>query len=137
MIASSGAGPCPCGGVPEGVSLDSCCGPFLAGEVWPATPEQLMRSRYTAYAVGGRDHLFRTWHPATRPSEVEVDGSLRWTGLDVVSVSGDDVQGTIEFAAHWTSGEGRLRQRGAVRERSTFTRRAGRWMYRDGVDLAT
>lgn len=94
-----------------------------------------MRSRYTAYAVGDGDHLFRTWHPATRSGEVEVDGSLRWTGLDVVSVGGDDDEGTVEFAAHWTSGEAGLRQRGAVRERSTFTRRAGRWVYRDGVDL--
>lgn len=96
-----------------------------------------MRSRYTAYAVGDGDHVFRTWHPATRPADVELDASLAWTGLDVLSAEGDDVEGTVEFAAHWTSGEGRLRQRGAVRERSTFTRRAGRWMYRDGIDLGT
>lgn len=92
-----------------------------------------MRSRYTAYAVGDSDHVFRTWHPATRPAEVEVDAGIRWTGLDVVAVSGGDDEGTVEFAAHWTSGEGGSRQRGAVRERSTFTRRAGRWFYRDGA----
>lgn len=92
-----------------------------------------MRSRYTAYALGDTDHLFRTWHPATRPTDVEADPSLTWTGLDVVSVSGDDDEGVVEFAAHWSSGEGSSRQRGAVRERSTFTRRAGRWLYRDGV----
>lgn len=96
-----------------------------------------MRSRYTAYAVGDRDHLYRTWHPATRPAEVDVQGSLVWTGLDVLAAGGDDDEGTVVFAAHWTSGEGRLRQRGAVRERSTFTRRAGRWMYRDGVEPPT
>ena len=97
-----------------------------------------MRSRYTAYAVGDRDHLFRTWHPATRPADVDVDvdSTLVWTGLDVLSTGGDEVEGTVEFAAHWTSGEGRLRQRGAVRERSTFARRAGRWTYRDGADLS-
>ena len=135
MIGAPDPGRCPCGGVPDGAALPACCGPFLAGEAWPPTPEALMRSRYTAYALGERDHLFRTWHPATRPRDVEVDGSLVWTGLDVLSVNGDEVEGTVEFAAHWTSGEGRLRQRGAVRERSTFTRRAGRWMYRDGRDV--
>ena len=92
-----------------------------------------MRSRYTAYTVGDGDHLFRTWHPATRPTDVSPDGSLEWTRLEVLSVSGDDTQGIVEFAAHWRSGEGRTRQTGAMRERSTFVRRAGRWFYRDGV----
>lgn len=96
-----------------------------------------MRSRYTAYATGDTDHLFRTWHPATRPGDVEADPGLRWTGLDVIAVSGDEDEGVVEFAAHWSSGKGAVRQEGAVRERSTFTRRAGRWVYRDGVPLSS
>ncbi|GGB68386.1 YchJ family protein [Knoellia flava] len=127
------SGPCPCGGVPEGVPLSACCGPYLAGESWPPTPEAVMRSRYTAYVVRDEDHLFRTWHPTTRPAEVEVDPSLTWTGLDVLEAGGNDDEGIVEFAAHWTSGEGAVRQRGAVRERSRFTRRAGRWFYLDAV----
>jgi SEC-C motif-containing protein len=94
-----------------------------------------MRSRYTAYAVGSPDHVFRTWHPATRPAQVDLDGSVEWVGLRVLAVAGDDVEGVVEFAAHWRSGEGRSRQHGAMRERSTFGRRAGRWFYRDGVAL--
>ena len=133
MIGGLAGGPCPCGGVPEGASLAACCGPYLAGEAWPPTPGAVMRSRYTAYAVGDSDHLFRTWHPATRPADVDPDAGLVWTGLEIVSESGDGTEGVVEFAAHWTSGEGGVRQRGAVRERSTFTRRAGRWVYRDGV----
>lgn len=93
-----------------------------------------MRSRYTAYAVGDTDHLFRTWHPATRPTEVELDGALRWTRLDILDVAGDESEGVVEFAAHWTSGQAATRQDGVARERSTFTQRAGRWVYRDGVD---
>lgn len=134
MIPRSADGACPCGGVPRGASLSACCGPFLAGEGWPSTPEAVMRSRYTAYAVGATDHLFRTWHPATRPAEVEVDAALRWTRLDIIDVAGDENEGVVEFAAHWTSGESGNRQDGVVRERSTFARRAGRWVYRDGVD---
>ena len=96
-----------------------------------------MRSRYTAYAVGNTDHLFRTWHPATRPVQVEVDAALRWTRLDIVEVAGDDTddtEGTVTFAAHWTSGEAGSAQHGVLRERSTFAKRAGRWFYRDGVE---
>ena len=92
-----------------------------------------MRSRFSAYALGELDHVFRTWHPATRPDDVSLDGSLEWVGLEVVATGGDDVEGIVEFAAHWRSGVGRSRQDGAVRERSTFVRRAGRWFYRDGV----
>lgn len=94
-----------------------------------------MRSRYTAYAVGDGDHVFRTWHPRTRPAEVEVDGALEWLGLDLLEASTDESgdEGTVEFVAHWRSGEGAERQRGRIHERSTFVRRAGRWFYRDGV----
>lgn len=137
MITESGGQRCPCGGEPDGVTLSTCCGPFLAGETWPPTPVTLMRSRYTAYAVGEADHLFRTWHPATRPEDVDLDGSLEWLGLDIVAVSGDEAEGFVEFAAHWRSGEGRSRQHGVLRERSTFVRRAGRWFYRDGVALSS
>jgi len=94
-----------------------------------------MRSRYTAYAVGNGDHVFRTWHPATRPEQVDVDATVEWVGLEVGKVSDDEVEGIVEFVAHWRSGEGRSRQIGAMRERSTFARRAGRWFYRDGVTL--
>lgn len=136
MITSSGDQRCPCGGQPAGATLSACCGPFLAGEAWPPTPVTVMRSRYTAYAVGDNDHLFRTWHPTTRPADVDLDGSLEWVGLEIISASGDEVEGVVEFAAHWRSGEGRARQDGVLRERSTFVRRAGRWFYRDGVDLS-
>ncbi|MFC7492571.1 MULTISPECIES: YchJ family protein [unclassified Knoellia] len=120
--------------MPDGADLSACCGPFLSGETWPPTPVTVMRSRYTAYAMGDSDHLFRTWHPATRPAEVDLDQALEWVGLEIIEVSGDDDTGVVEFAAHWRSGQGPSRQDGAVRERSTFVRRAGRWFYRDGVD---
>jgi SEC-C motif domain protein len=57
---------CPCG---AGPSYDRCCGPLHDGAPAP-TAEALMRSRYSAFAVGRADHLFRSWHPRTRPDEV-------------------------------------------------------------------
>ncbi len=91
-----------------------------------------MRSRYTAYALGSTDHLFRTWHARTRPADVGTDERVRWVGLDLLdTVDGgvDDVSGVVEFRAHWVSDDDGPTRRGTVEERSRFTRRAGRWVY--------
>ncbi|WP_392541877.1 YchJ family protein [Oryzobacter telluris] len=123
---------CPCGGVPQGSSWSACCGPFVSGEAPAPTAERLMRSRYSAYAVGSADHLFRTWHARTRPDDVDTDDRVRWVGLDVVDVvagSADDTEGVVEFRAHWVSDDDGPTRRGEVHERSTFTRRGGRWVY--------
>ena len=50
--------PCPCGGGLYG----RCCGPLHRGEQRALTAEQLMRSRYSAFARGEVDYLIAT-HP--------------------------------------------------------------------------
>ncbi|GAA4284118.1 YchJ family metal-binding protein [Brevibacterium daeguense] len=132
MIADH-SGTCPCGGLPAGAVLADCCGPALDGTVWPETAEALMRSRYTAFVLHHDDHLFRTWHPRTRPRGRLSDPTTRWLGLTVEDASGggpDDTEGTVTFTADWrdASGTGRLS------ERSVFVRRAGRWMYLEAAD---
>lgn len=124
--------PCPCGGLPAGSSFAACCGPVIEGERRPETAEALMRSRYTAYALADGMHLFVTWHPRTRPESVDPEPWVRWVGLEVLDVVGGaaaDDTGVVEFCATWLAGEGRTRQRGQIRERSRFERRAGRWFY--------
>jgi hypothetical protein len=66
---------CPCG---LGDDYESCCGRFHAGAPAP-TAEALMRSRYSAFAVGDAGYLLRTWHPAGRPQNLSLDPALRWT----------------------------------------------------------
>ena len=73
--------PCPCG---TGRAYDACCGPLLANVAQATTPEQLMRSRYTAFVRGDADHLFRTWHPRTRPEHVLGTPGTTWTGLEIL-----------------------------------------------------
>jgi SEC-C motif-containing protein len=80
-----------------------------------------MRSRYSAFAVGAADHLYRTWHPRTRPAEVALDEGLVWTGLDILNVGPD----TVEFVAHYLTPGGA----GELREVSRFEERARRWFY--------
>ena len=63
-----------------------------------------MRSRYTAFAVGNEDYLFRTWHPRTRPQPPYVDPAISWCGLtivDVVDGVGDYPTGIVEFVASY------------------------------------
>ncbi len=90
-----------------------------------------MRSRYAAYAVGDVDHLFRTWHPRTRPDDLTPDPGTTWLGLEILAAvdgGADDEDGVVEFRARYRGRTGE----GVLHERSHFARRAGRWVYVDG-----
>jgi SEC-C motif-containing protein len=119
--------PCPCG---SGIRFDGCCAPLLRGE--PAlSPERLMRSRYTAFVVGDARYLSETWHPGTRPEDLDLDPGLRWTGLEIVDAvdPGEEAtRGVVEFRAHWRDAG----TTGVLAERSRFVRQSGRWWYLDG-----
>ncbi len=118
---------CPCG---SGASFGGCCGPPLRGGA-ASTAERLMRSRYTAFAVGDTAYLSATWHPRTRPDHLELDPALTWTGLEIVATEAggtEEASGVVEFRAHWREGGAR----GELHERSRFVRLRGRWHYLDG-----
>jgi len=122
-----GAQRCPCG---SGDVFDACCGPILTGRA-AATAERLMRSRYTAFAIGDAAHLLRSWHPSTRPARLDLDSEVRWLRLDILAKSAGgpfDAQGVVEFAAIHRDANGR----GVLRERSRFVREGGHWFYVDG-----
>jgi SEC-C motif-containing protein len=88
------------------------------------TAEQLMRSRYAAFAVGDGDHLLATWHPSTRPAALSLDPGQRWLRLEVLATTGGGLlerEGTVTFRAHSSDG--------VVEEQSRFVRDAGRWVY--------
>ncbi len=122
---------CPC---LSGIPLDECCGPLLRGETLAPTAEQLMRSRFSAFAVGNADYLLATWHPSTRPPTLQLDLERRWYRLDIIKRTAGgplDTRGTVTFDAFWRSGD----DRGAQREVSNFARENGRWFYVAALDL--
>lgn len=92
-----------------------------------------MRSRYSAYALGETDHLWRTWHPRTRPARVTAHDALSWRGLEVHATTGgdgpEDTEGTVTFTARYDGPTGPE----VLREHSRFVRRGGRWVYLDGT----
>ena len=122
---------CPCG---TGLSYAECCGRLHDGSATATTAEQLMRSRYSAFAVADPAYLLATWHPSTRPPALELDPGIRWVGLDVLRADGGGLlaaEGTVEFRAHSVID----RVAGAQHENSRFVREGGRWYYLDGVSL--
>ncbi|MDH5490482.1 MAG: YchJ family metal-binding protein, partial [Myxococcales bacterium] len=60
---------CPCG---SGSKQNECCGPLMQGEAQAETAEALMRSRYSAFAVGNVEYIVATHHPESR-DEVDPD----------------------------------------------------------------
>jgi SEC-C motif domain protein len=115
---------CPCG---LGDDYDSCCGRLHAGAPAP-TAESLMRSRYSAFAVGDAAYLVRTWHRSSRPETLTLDPAMRWTRLAVLETQAGglfDAVGTVRFRAIYAS-QG---QRGVLAETSRFIRQDGLWTY--------
>ena len=114
---------CPCG---SDLGYASCCGPLHDGAP-AASPEALMRSRFSAFALGREEYLLASWHPSTRPEAIDLDDGTEWRRLQIVDLSGD----VVEFRASYRDAEGA----GVLHERSRFALEGGRWLYVDGVQL--
>jgi SEC-C motif-containing protein len=121
---------CVCG---SGKLFEKCCSPLLSGTRWAKTPEQLMRSRYSAYVLGGYgDYLLKTWFPATAKGLTAVTLSLRtcdWVKLEILDKSQKGDQGTVEFNAWFHNDQG---DKQVLHEKSVFQRINGRWLYVGG-----
>ena len=88
-----------------------------------------MRSRYTAYVLGDMGYVSTTWHPSTRPSDLEPDAASTWLGLDVKSHSESGDKAQVSFVARYrVAGKGYR-----MKERSQFVREAGVWFYLDAL----
>jgi SEC-C motif domain protein len=127
---------CPCG---KGDSKENCCGRYIDGAAQPETAEELMRARYTAYATGAVDYVIKTHDPETahqvdRKSTELWSKQSKWLGLEIVRTelggTGDQT-GVVEFVA-------RYKIKGvtvAHRERASFRRNNGRWVFVDGQEI--
>jgi len=91
-----------------------------------------MRSRYTAFSLRDEAYLLATWHPSTRPSELDLAArpAAKWIGLQVRQHcrTGAD-SATVEFVARYRVG-GRAHR---LHETSRFVREEARWYYADGI----
>jgi SEC-C motif-containing protein len=118
---------CHCG---RGKPYEACCGRLHSGAENAASAEVLMRSRYSAYVLKLEDYLLATWHPDTRPAELDLAADdSKWLGLEVKKRAAQDAShATVEFVARY-----RIAGRGyRLHEISRFVREDGSWFYLDG-----
>ena len=118
---------CPCG---TGLTYGECCYRFHSGEWVAPTAVALMRSRFTAFAVGNSQYLLDTWDPETRPSELGLDVGIDFYRLDILETTGGgpfDSTGTVKFQAFYTG-----LASGVQEEDSTFRKVNGAWVYSTG-----
>ena len=119
---------CPCG---SSASLDACCGLYLSRQANAPTAEALMRSRYSAFALGNEPYLLATWHASTRPPALHLasGSATKWIGLEVkrTETTGSDTA-TVEFVARSKTG-GRAQR---LHEVSRFVQEDGKWSYLNG-----
>lgn len=117
--------PCYCG---QPNSYAECCKPMHLGLQEAGTPEQLMRSRYSAFALGLADYLLKTWHVSTRPQSLDLTDSPEWIKLQVLSSSACGDCGKVHFRAFYRVGK----DVGFMEEDSDFVREDGVWRYVSG-----
>ncbi len=122
---------CPCGLTQN---YEFCCGRFISHHAIPSTPEQLMRSRYTAYFYGDMDYIAETMKsPAADRFNIEEAkkraNKIRWVELKVVNVTSSIFHGTVEFYASYSDGK----KTHILHEISDFVFQEGRWFYISGI----
>jgi SEC-C motif-containing protein len=130
---------CPCGqrdARGQATSFTACCARYLDHDTPAPDAERLMRSRYSAFVLGRVDHLRASWHPSTRPADIELEQAVKWLGLAVKAhrlIDADHAE--VEFVAR-----SRVAGRGQrLHERSRFVLDTidgtARWFYVDGEML--
>ena len=120
-------GKCYCG---SDKSFEKCCKPFIEGIQFPKTPEQLMRSRYSAYVLQNANYLMATTHVSQRKyyfvSEIlQWAKSNTWVKLEVITAN----ENRVEFKAYYLDEK---LQAQIHHEHSTFQLENEIWYYVDG-----
>lgn len=121
---------CPCG---TGKAYTDCCEPFIKGKKKPAIAEDLLRSRYTAFARAEVSYIVETTHPKSRHTVNEQEirrwaTTSQWEKLEIVGQEEIDGRVEIEFVATYTQKGNHNRHH----EIAIFSKDGGRWYFEDG-----
>lgn len=117
--------PCPCG---SGRPYEVCCEPLIRGEAQATTPEELLRSRYSAFALNEVDYVLATQIEQDRQAVEGWSSTAKFTALRILRQDVGEEQAVIDFEADYESkGEKHLHK-----ERSLFKLMEGRWLFTKG-----
>lgn len=122
--------PCPCH---SGKKYKQCCAPYHKG-ILPATALLLMRTRYSAYALGLADYLMTTTHPDNpdftpdtaewKKEILEFCRTTRFLELKIIDFIDGESEAFVTFEA--------ILDHGSIKEKSRFLKAGGRWLYESG-----
>lgn len=125
---------CYCG---TSLKFSDCCEPIIQGNKKANSAEQLMRSRYSAFATQAVDYLKKSLAPESRSDFDEASTKkwaqqAEWLGLEILSTEkgmANDSKGTVEFMAKYKM-EGEVLEHHEV---SQFRKSdSGDWFFIDG-----
>lgn len=110
--------------------FDTCCGAIIAGTKKATIPQELMRSRYSAYVKGDGRYLVLSAVKESRYDEdveliEEFSNSVEWLGLEILNA----LDNLVEFKAFYKDAEGIK----MLHEKSRFVLENGLWLYADGI----
>lgn len=125
---------CPC---QSGKEYSECCETYHKGQL-PEKALALMRSRYSAYAMGNADYIIDTTHPDNsqylqdrklwKRQIEEFCNHTKFVGLEILEDQPGEKISFVTFLA-------KLKQNGedaSFTERSRFEKAGGRWLYHSG-----
>ena len=122
---------CPCG---SNQDFAACCEVFLNGSSLPETAEQLMRSRYSAFALSLAEYIMATTHPNNsdytedkenwRKSILNFSQTTRFLGLKISEFIDGKEEAFVTFEAQL--------DHGMLKEKSRFLKVEGKWLYESG-----
>ncbi|MCU4674639.1 YchJ family protein [Catenovulum sp. 2E275] len=122
---------CPC---QSQLTFETCCAPLIQQQKHAETAEQLMRSRYSAYATQAVDYIYQTQLPDSRSDNLKAEiaefaNSVKFVGLTVLnSQQMTESQAQVEFIAKYIDTDKLV----CMQEVSNFLKQDNSWFYVDG-----
>lgn len=126
---------CPCH---SGEKYKKCCQPYHRGSL-PSNAEKLMRSRYSAFALGLADYIMATTHPNNsdftddieqwKQSVLSFSENTHFLGLTITEFIDGEYLAFVTFEAKLDNG--------LLKEKSRFLKEDGRWLYESGAFTET
>lgn len=113
--------------------FSDCCEPVITNRS-AQSPEQLMRSRYSAYVVKNYDYVLATYDPVQQQNLSlqairESSKNTTWLQLEVLNATESDRVGTVEFMATYSVDTDYF----CMHELSSFVKKNTHWYYTTGV----
>jgi SEC-C motif-containing protein len=122
--------PCPCH---SGQKYKKCCQPYHRGSL-PKNALLLMRSRYSAYALGIIEYIIATTHPNNPDTTIaladwqkgitDFANSTGFLGLKILEFIDGEEKAYVTFEAQF--------DHAMMKEKSRFFKVEGKWLYESG-----